>query len=175
MFTSRAEHRLILRHDNADTRLTPIGHEVGLVEGERWRAFQEKKRCLDSLRKYVESANYDGLRIAAWLRRPENSASALPSDIRRGFNSELWDAVEIDLKYEGYIMRQNIAIERLQRNEAKRLPREMDYLSILGLRFEARTKLASVRPETLGQAARISGVTPADVALLAVWIERESR
>jgi tRNA uridine 5-carboxymethylaminomethyl modification enzyme len=175
MFTSRAEHRLILRHDNADLRLTPIGHRHGLVTPDRWSAVKTRMDELERLRQHAEASSLEGLKVAAWLRRPENTANRMPSSQRSGFGSELWDALEIDLKYEGYIMRQNIAIERLRRQEEKRIPAQIDYLSLHGLRVEARHKLASIRPETLGQAARISGVTPADLALLSVWLERESK
>lgn len=175
MFTSRAEHRLVLRHDNADIRLTPIGYRHGLVDSARWKAFEEKAAALDRLRQHAESATVEGIKIAAWLRRPDNSAASLPASSRGGFGADLWEAVEIDLKYAGYIMRQNIAIERLRRQEDKKLPAQLDYLTVHGLRFEARHKLAAARPETLGQASRISGVTPADLALLAVWMERGSQ
>ena len=172
MFTSRAEHRLILRHDNADIRLTPIGHTHGLVDPQRYAALNAKLSEMENLRRHAETTTIDGLRIVAWLRRQENTPSALPSSQRGGFADDLWDALEVDLKYEGYVHRQNIAIERLHRQEDKKLPTHLDYLAIHGLRFEARHKLATVKPATLGQAARISGVTPADIALLAVWMER---
>lgn len=175
MFTSRAEHRLILRHDNADLRLTPLAQQHGLVDSDRWNAVQRKNAALLELREYARTADIDGLKVSAWLRRPDNTAANLPAFCRGPFESEIWDAFEIDLKYEGYIVRQNIAIDRLRRQEDKRLPAQMDYLMIHGLRYEARQKLAAIRPETLGQASRISGVTPADLALLAVWMERESR
>lgn len=175
MFTSRAEHRLILRHDNADLRLTPLAQQHGLVDSDRWNAVQRKNAALLELREYARTADIDGLKVSAWLRRPDNTAANLPASCRGPFESEIWDAFEIDLKYEGYIVRQNIAIDRLRRQEDKRLPAQMDYLMIHGLRYEARQKLAAIRPETLGQASRISGVTPADLALLAVWMERESR
>jgi tRNA uridine 5-carboxymethylaminomethyl modification enzyme len=175
MFTSRAEHRLILRHDNADLRLTPLAQQHGLVDSDRWNAVQRKIAALLELREYARTTDIDGLKIAAWLRRPDNTAANLPASCRGPFGSEIWEAFEIDLKYEGYIVRQNIAIDRLRRQEDKRLPAQMDYLMIHGLRYEARQKLAAIRPETLGQASRISGVTPADLALLAVWMERESR
>jgi len=172
MFTSRAEHRLVLRHDNADLRLTPMGHRHGLVDALRWNAVNEKIDALDRLHQYAESANIDGMKISAWLRRPNNSAPNLPLSLRAGFDPGLWDALEIDLKYTGYIMRQNIMIERLRNQEDKKIPPQFDYAAIHGLRCEARQKLADILPKTLGQAARISGVTPADVALLSVWIIR---
>ena len=115
---------------------------------------------------------YDGIRIAAWLKRPDNFAANLPASVRAGYADPLWEALEINLKYEGYIVRQNIAIDRLHRQEDKRIPGGMDYRAISGLRFEAQHKLTAIQPETVGQAARISGVTPADLALLSVWLDR---
>jgi tRNA uridine 5-carboxymethylaminomethyl modification enzyme len=172
MFTSRAEHRLILRHDNADFRLTPIGQKFGLVDSMRWEKTKEKLASLDRLRRNAESATHDGIKIAAWLKRPDNYAVNLPESTRTGHDRTIWDALEIELKYEGYISRQQIAIDRLKRQDDKRIPAGMDFLAIRGLRVEARQKLTAIRPETLGEASRISGVTPADLALLAVWIER---
>ncbi len=172
MFTSRAEHRLLLRHDNADFRLTPIGRELGLVDTERWEKTTGKLAALERLKHHAKTASHDGIKIAAWLKRPENFAVNLPKTVRAGHRDELWEALEIDLKYAGYISRQQIAIDRLKRQDDKRIPTGMDFLSIRGLRVEAQHKLASIQPTTLGQAARISGVTPADLALLSVWIER---
>jgi tRNA uridine 5-carboxymethylaminomethyl modification enzyme len=172
MFTSRAEHRLILRHDNADFRLTPIGRKHGLVEDDRWARTRQKMADLDDLERFAETASHDGLKIAAWLKRSENFAANLPASVLAGHDGTLWEALEINLKYEGYIVRQNIAIDRLQRQEDKRIPIGLDYRSIRGLRFEAQHKLAEIQPETIGQASRISGVTPADLALLSVWLDR---
>lgn len=174
MFTSRAEHRLILRHDNADRRLTSIAWTHGLVQPARCNKVQTRNASLEQLRCYTESQTHDGLKLVAWLRRPENSAANLPEHLRMNFNTDLWETFEIDLKYEGYILRQNISIERLRRQEDKHLPASIDYLGIGGLRFEARQRLAAARPETLGQAARMSGVTPADLAILSVWMDRSS-
>jgi tRNA uridine 5-carboxymethylaminomethyl modification enzyme len=173
MFTSRAEHRLVLRHDNADQRLTPIGHACGLVDAERWAAFQKKQTALEELRRHADSGSFEGLRISTWLRRPENSAFKLGTELRGPFSLELWASLEIDIKYQGYIDRQNVAIERLRCQEERRLPCSVDYTAIHGLRAEARQKLAAIQPRTLGHAARISGVTPADIALLSVWMERK--
>lgn len=172
MFTSRAEHRLVLRHDNADLRLTPLAHRAGLVDEERWRRTQTRLQELEQLRLHVESARYDGLTLAQWLRRPENEVTALPGEVRSPFSPEAWASTEIDLKYAGYISRQETAIRRLQNLEEKRIPLTFDFTLLHGLRVEARQKLSSIRPETLGQAARISGVTPADLALLSVELER---
>ena len=172
MFTSRAEHRLVLRHDNADFRLTPIGRKHGLVDDDRWQRTRQKMADLEHLKHFADSTAHDGIKIAAWLKRPDNFAANLPTSVRTGYAEALWEALEINLKYEGYIFRQNIAIDRLQRQEDKRIPKGMDYLAIRGLRFEAQHKLIAIQPETIGQAARISGVTPADLALVAVWLGR---
>lgn len=175
MFTSRAEHRLVLRHDNADLRLTPLAYEHGLVDAARWEKLRDKQGALTLLRAHVQAERFDGLKLAQWLRRPENAVGNLPLAVRAGFADALWAAVEIELKYEGYITRQNGAIDRMRSSEEKRIPGSLDYDAINGLRAETRQKLAKVRPETLGQAARISGITPADIALLSIVIERPNR
>ena len=172
MFTSRAEHRLVLRHDNANIRLTPIGQKYGLVDDVRWERTRQKMADLERLKQFAITETYDGIKIAAWLKRPNNFAANLPQSYRAGFAESLWELLGINLKYEGYIARQNIAIERLQRQEDKRIPSGMDYLAIRGLRVEAQQKLAAIQPETIGQATRISGVTPADLALLSVCLDR---
>lgn len=172
MFTSRAEHRMILRHDNADRRLTGIAWTHGLVQAARWNKVQDRNAILEQIREYTETETYDGLKMAAWLRRPDNSSANLPEHLRKRFDTDLWDSFEIDLKYEGYIFRQNAAIDRLRRDEDKKLPANLDYMAVKGLRYEARQKLAAIRPETLGRAARISGVTPADLAILSVCVGR---
>ncbi len=168
MFTSRAEHRLLLRQDNADLRLTPIAQQHGLVSEKRWEKLQAKTTELQRLREHTAAASFEGVKVAQWLRRPHNVHSALPADLLTGFSDELWESVEIDLKYAGYITRQEASVERLKANDEKRIPLHVDYHAINGLRAETRQKLEKVRPETLGQASRISGVTPADLALLAV-------
>lgn len=173
MFTSRAEHRLLLRQDNADLRLTPLGHRHGLVSQGRWRKLQQKQADLAVLRDFAERESVEGLRIAQWLKRPDNSAAQLPAEVRAKFHVELWGQLEIDLKYSGYIARQNLSIDRLKTQESRRIPPTLDYGSIVGLRVETRQKLQAIRPETLGQASRISGVTPADVAILSVVMERQ--
>jgi len=172
MFTSRAEHRLLLRQDNADLRLTPLAHTHGLVDADRYARVLTKQTERARLREYTDSTRYDGVSISQWLRRPANTADLLPTELRSGFDAQLWEGVEIDLKYAGYIARQETAVTRLRSNEGKRIPASLSYETINGLRHEARQKLTLVRPETLGQAARISGVTPADLALLAVIISR---
>ncbi len=172
MFTSRAEHRLVLRHDNADLRLTPIAAEHGLVDRERQEKVVAKIATLKSLRSFAEQTPFEGVKLVQWLKRPESDPLALPTEIRNLFPVEHWEAVETELKYAGYISRQNAAIEKLRNNDEKRIPAHVDYHAIDGLRAETRQKLTSVRPETLGQAARISGVTPSDLALVAIHIQR---
>ena len=172
MFTSRAEHRLHLRQDNADLRLTPIGRRHGLVDGLRWQKLEAKMASLEQLRTYANTANFEGAKISQWLRRPDWAYCQLPHELRSPFADELWDAVHIELKYAGYITRQDLAIEKLRRSEEKLLPSHLDYAAISGLRAETRQKLAAIRPATFGQAARISGVTPADLALLSVFLEK---
>ena len=172
MFTSRAEHRLLLRHDNADIRLTPIAHKAGLIDDARWHHFQEKTRALDQLRQHCATTPFDGAKLAQWLKRPDNSAASLPESIRGGFSAELWESIEIDIKYAGYIARQEADIEKLRDREDKRIPVDIDFNAVPSLRPESRQKLAKIRPETLGQAARISGVTPADVAILSIYIQK---
>ncbi len=175
MFTSRAEHRLILRHDNADLRLTALGNDHGLVDADRFRKVQEKIRALAELHAHAAGTAFDGVRINQWLKRPESSAQSLPAHIRAPYSDELWEAVEVEVKYAGYIARQNLSIEKLRANEDKPIPAEVDFAAIDGLRPETRQKLTNVRPQTLGQAGRVSGVTPADIALLAVYIRKGSR
>ena len=176
MFTSRAEHRLLLRADNADVRLTAKAHELGLVDEFLWSQHQQKLASLRALRDWTATARHDGLRLDAWLRRPENDWRTLPADTRRAdqFSAEIWEQIETDLRYEGYIRRQEEGVTRARGLEAKLIPSGIDYASIRGLRTEAQQKLACITPANLGQASRISGVTPADIALLSVWMERGS-
>ena len=172
MFTSRAEHRLILRQDNADLRLTPLARACGLADSGRCEKVQRKISDLERLRAFVGVTRFGESRLAQWIRRPENSVHQLPDTIRAEFTADCWEAIEIELKYAGYISRQNDAIERLRASEETRIPPQMDFDALSGLRAETRQKLSRVRPETIGQAARISGITPADIALLSVIIRR---
>ena len=193
MMTSRSEYRLLLRQDNADNRLTAIGHRLGLVSGERLAAVEEKYRAVDreirrlashglppsaELNEFLESRGtapvHDGASLLALLRRPQ----VRYGDLRR-FDPDMPDLppeaaeqVEISVKYEGYIQRQAQEVEELRRMEGRKLPPDLDYAAIQGLRLEAREKLAAVRPLDLGQASRISGVSPADVAALMIYLER---
>ena len=172
MFTSRAEHRLLLRHDNADLRLSPLAREVGLLDDVRWQRFTTKRDQLDALAAFTQATRFDGHTVAQWLRRSTFHVEHLPSEIRGHFPLEAWESVETDLKYEGYITRQKIEVDKLQAAEGRAIPPNFDFGSIRGLRTEAKQKLATQMPTTLGQASRISGVTPADLALLSVMLER---
>ena len=172
MFTSRAEHRLVLRQDNADLRLTPLAYACGLAYTARQEKTSRKIADLARLHSFAESTRFGETRLAQWLRRPESSVEQLPLGLREGFSAECWEALAIEIKYAGYISRQNAAIEKLQASEEKRIPAQLDFNTLPGLRAETRQKLARIRPETLGQAARISGITPADLALLSVLIQR---
>ncbi len=171
MFTSRAEHRLILRHDNADLRLTGKAYESGLADEFRHGKVIQKRALLQAAGEYSASHRLDGVPITRWLCRPDNHHADLPAEARAAFPSEIWEALEIDFKYAGYISRQELAVQKLQDSESRPIPTIIDYSKVHSLRAETRQKLEKVRPETLGQAARISGITPADVALLAVFIQ----
>ena len=193
MMTSRSEYRLLLRQDNADKRLTPIGYKLGLVSGERMRAVEEKYAAVEAEIKRLEHTGIagcealnrlltdrgsapvtDGARLIDLLRRPQMTydelmtfdpgAPALPKAVR--------EQVEISVKYEGYIRRQLSQVEEFEKLEQHALPADLDYSGIQGLRLEAREKLAAVRPVNLGQASRISGVSPADMGALMIYLEK---
>ena len=175
MFTSRAEYRLMLRQDNADLRLTPRAAAVGLVEGERLRRVEWKLSELEGADKWVRETTHDGVKLDQWLRRSENSWEMLPAELHERFHLDLWSLIETDFKYEGHLGRQRTQIERMSRQEGKRLPDWVDYTSIRGLKKEAQLRFSELRPATLGQASRIPGITPADIAILAVWLEKWER
>lgn len=175
MFTSRAEYRLLLRQDNADIRLTPRAAEIGLASGERVRRVEEKRAGLERADRWIRQAVHEGLKLDQWFRRSENSWEMLPDSLKNEFHVELWPVIETDFKYEGHLGRQRQQIDRMARQESRRIPMDLDYASIRGLKKEAQIRFGEVRPTTLGQAGRIPGITPADVAMLVVWLEKLER
>lgn len=174
LFTSRAEFRLLLRQDNCDLRLTEKAAAHGLIEPFRLSHTREKAQALKDANSFVHQENLDGLRIEKWIRRPENTYTQLPQSVRERFSDEIWSLLENDLKYEGYITRQEAMVERTARMEDKMIPASLDYSKVTGLKKEAQIKLAQIRPATLGQAARVQGVTPADIALLGIVLRKGS-
>jgi tRNA uridine 5-carboxymethylaminomethyl modification enzyme len=175
MFTSRAEYRLLLRQDNADLRLTPIAETCGLAGGQRAERVRIKAQQLSEGIKLGGQLVHQGLKLDVWFRKPDNTVSGLPQELRNQFPEEIWRLLEIEFKYAGYIERQANMVERTRRMETHIIPSDIDYAGLGGLKNEAVAKLSAVRPATLGQATRISGITPADIAVLAVWLSRAEK
>ena len=182
MLTSRSEHRLLLRHDNADERLTPIGRAAGLVSDEAFSAFERRMELLASERRRIMTTRLapeaaqrlnmqGGALLAEALRRPDVTYGDISGE--SGIGEELGERLGIDVKYEGYVRRQAMAVERLGKAEAVKIPNDFSYRLCSGLSREAREKLTARRPSTLGQAGRIPGVTPSDIAVLSVHLQRQ--
>ena len=195
MMTSRAEFRLVLRQDNADQRLTPIGREIGLVSDERWKKYQEKQEKLQKMREKLnklikideklnnflknnnESISVNSLKAVEILKRNNIDIYKLNNEFNLFDETEsaLLETLNVEVKYEGYIKQQNDEIEKLKQQEKTALPENFDYSVIKGLRIEAVQKLNKIQPQTLGQASRISGVSPADITVLSIYLKAKKR
>jgi tRNA uridine 5-carboxymethylaminomethyl modification enzyme len=173
MFTSRAEYRLLLRHDNADRRLTPIGRRVGSVNEADWQRFSCKELGIETLTKQLREVKQDGEPLDRWLRRTEVTWDQLCEWQSKlcEWNPAVVEQVVLEAKYSGYVDRQAVEVDRFRRMEGKTISPHLDFASIPQLRVEAREKLTRVRPTNLGQASRISGITPADLAVLLFYLD----
>jgi tRNA uridine 5-carboxymethylaminomethyl modification enzyme len=175
MFTSRAEYRLLLRHDNADRRLTPLGRRIGLVKDDAWTRLQTKDAGITRLTQFLAAQRHQGPTLVQWLRRPEVGWAELlalvPALATMNVPPGVVEQVVLETKYAGYIERQANQLARFQKMESKRIPEHFDFSAVPQLRAEAREHLARVQPRTFGQASRVSGISTADLAVLLLYLE----
>ena len=175
MFTSRAEMRLLLRQDNADMRLSPMAARIGLLSAERGAAASARLQAIEDAVELTHKIKVDGIPLNLWLRRPENDWHNLPQSILQQIADDVWEPMSVEVIFAAHINRMRMAAERMQRQEDKRIPDNFDYDAVPAMKTEARQRFNRIRPTTIGQAARIPGITPADIALLLVQLKKAGK